>query len=127
MCTQLAFQDTWRVQISPHHCVQWQSFKMNLSCMISIPLDHEIFTPCFTFLDMFQCLQFTVYGDLNRICILLVCENCINLNYVELVDSAYQVYYILLLLSIFILLIFEYDIETPTKNLHLSTLKNYNI
>ena len=100
---------------------------MNLSCVISILLDQEIFTHCFTFLDMFQCLQFTVYGDLNRICVLLVCENCINLNYVELVDSAYQVYYILLLLGIVILLIFEYGIETPTKNLNLSTLKNYNI
>ena len=56
-----------------------------------------------------------------------MCQNCINLNYVELVDSAYQVYYILLLLGIVILLIFEYGIETPTKNLNLSTLKNYNI
>ena len=37
-----------------------------------------------------------VYGNLNRICILLLCENCINLNYVELVHSAFQVYYILL-------------------------------
>ena len=36
---------------------------------------------------------FTVNGNLNRICILLLCENCINLNYVELVDSAFQVYY----------------------------------
>ena len=38
-----------------------------------------------------------VYGNLNRICILLLCENCINLNCVELVDSAFQVYCILLL------------------------------
>ena len=35
--------------------------------------------------------------NLNRICILLLCENCINLNCVELVHSAFQVYYILLL------------------------------
>ena len=27
-------------------------------------------------------------GNLNRICILLLCENCINLNYAELVHSA---------------------------------------
>ena len=50
---------------------------------------------------------FTVYGNLNSICILLLCENCINLNYLELVHCAFQVYYILLRLYIFILLIFE--------------------
>ena len=44
---------------------------------------------------------------MNRICILLLCENCINLNDVELVHGAFQVYHILLLLYIFILLIFE--------------------
>ena len=42
-----------------------------------------------------------------RICILLLGKNCINLNYVELVHRAFQVYYILLLLCIFILLLFE--------------------
>ena len=56
---------------------------------------------------MFQCLLVIVYGNLNRICILLLCENYINLNYVELVFSAFRVYYLLLLLCIFILLIFE--------------------
>ncbi|RAX29056.1 UNVERIFIED_CONTAM: hypothetical protein DQE83_28825, partial [Escherichia coli] len=61
--------------------------------------------------------------NLNRICILLLCENCISLNYVELVHSAFQVYYILLLLYMIILLIFEFAIETPTKNLNSSTLK----
>ena len=30
---------------------------------------------------------FIVYENLNRICILLLCENCVNLNYVELVHS----------------------------------------
>ena len=50
---------------------------------------------------------FTAYGNLSRICILLLCENCINLNYVEVVHGAFQVYYILLLLCIVILLIFE--------------------
>ena len=50
---------------------------------------------------------FILYGNLNTICILLLCENCINLNYVELVHSAFQVYYILLLLCLFILLIFD--------------------
>ena len=51
-------------------------------------------------------LQFRVYGNLNRICILLLCENCINLNYVELLHSAFQVYYILLLFCLLIILIF---------------------
>ena len=55
----------------------------------------------------FSVSEFTVSKNLNRICILLLCENCINLNYVELVYSAFQVYYILLLLCIVILLIFE--------------------
>ena len=51
--------------------------------------------------------KFLVCESLNRICILLLCENCINLNYVEIVYSAFQVYNILLLLCIFILFIFE--------------------
>ena len=61
--------------------------------------------PCFMSLGMFQCLL--VYGNLNRICILLLCENCINIHYVELVYGVFQVYCILLLFSIFTLLIFE--------------------
>ena len=32
---------------------------------------------------------FIVYGNLNRICILLLFENCINLNYAELVHDAF--------------------------------------
>ena len=44
---------------------------------------------------------------LSRIYIFLLCENCINRNCVELVHSAFQVYYVLLLLCIFILLGFE--------------------
>ena len=39
--------------------------------------------------------------------ILLLCENCINVNYTEWLHSAFQVYYILLLLCMFVLLIFE--------------------
>ena len=49
---------------------------------------------------------FTIYGNLKRICILLLCKNCINLNNVELVHNAFQIYYILLL-CLSILLIFE--------------------
>ena len=67
--------------------------------MISIPLHLE-------FLHLVLCLwicscgsQFTVYGNLNRIYILLLCGNCINLNYIELVHNAFQVCYILLLLN----------------------------
>ena len=48
------------------------------------------FLPCFMSLDTFQYLL--VYRNMNRICMLLLCENCINLNYVELVHSAFQVY-----------------------------------
>ena len=51
--------------------------------------------------------QFIVYGNLKRICILLLYENCINLNCIELVHGAFQVYYILLLFCMFILLTFE--------------------
>ena len=47
--------------------------------------------------------KFLVCESLNRICILLLCENCINL----IVDSAFQVYDILLLLCMFIQFIFE--------------------
>ena len=50
---------------------------------------------------------FITYGNLGRICILMLCENCINLNYVELIHSAFQVYYILLVFCLLILLIFE--------------------
>ena len=50
---------------------------------------------------------FRVYENLNRICILLLYENWINLNYVELVHSALGVFYILLLFCLFVLLIFE--------------------
>ena len=50
---------------------------------------------------------FTVYGNLNRICILLLCENCIYLHYVKLVPGAFQVYYSLLLFYICTLLISE--------------------
>ena len=50
---------------------------------------------------------FIVCGNLTRICTLLLCENCINLNCVELLHRGFQAYYILLLFCLFILLIFE--------------------
>ena len=52
-------------------------------------------------------LWFTVCGNLNRICTLLLCENYVNINYIDLVPSAFQIYYILLLFCPFILLFFE--------------------
>ena len=58
-------------------------------------------------LDMFQGLIVYSLWNLNRICILLLCENCINPNSAELVHGAFQVYYILPLHCIFILLIFK--------------------
>ena len=63
-------------------------------------------------------LWFIVYRNLNRICILLVCANYINFNYVEMVHSAFQVYYILLLSHLFCLLI----IESLTLKLQLKIL-----
>ena len=57
----------------------------------------------------------------NGICTLLLCENCINFNYVGLAHSAFQIYYILLLFCLYILLIFECDIESTAKYLNLST------
>ena len=50
---------------------------------------------------------FIVYGNLNRICILLLFENCINLNYAELVHDAFSSLLYPSTFCIFILLIFE--------------------
>ena len=59
--------------------------------------------------------------NLNRICMLLLCEHSINLNCVELVHTAFQVYSILPLFCIHSIKFSEVDIETPTKDLNLST------
>ena len=77
------------------------SVKTSKLSMISIPLDDEISAPDLMSLDMFQCLLVYSLWELNRICILLLCGNCINVNYVELIDNTFQVYYILLLLCTF--------------------------
>ena len=50
--------------------------------------NYLVFAPYFMFLDIFQCLL--AYENLNRICILLVYENCINLNFVELVTVLFK-------------------------------------
>ena len=80
----------------------------NRLCMTSILLDHEIFCTLFYVPGYVPVSPgFTVYGNLNTICVLLLCEDYINLQYVELVHGAFQFLYILLLFCIFILLIFE--------------------
>ena len=85
--------------------------------MISIFLDYENFYTLCSWICS-SVFRFIVYGNLNRICILLLCVNCINL-YVELVHGTFQVYYIFYFLSINSINFWEFDIETPTKNIHL--------
>ena len=75
--------------------------------MISIPLDHEIFHLVLCPWIWSSVSWLILYGNLNRICILLLFENYINLNYVESFHSAFPVYCIFLLFCLFILLIFE--------------------
>ena len=60
--------------------------------MTSAPADHEVLAPCFMCQDVFQCLLVHSLGNLNRIGTLLLCENYVNLNYVELVRSALRIY-----------------------------------
>ena len=52
-------------------------------------LDHETFAPCL--MSCSSASWLIVYGNLNKICILLLCENCVSLNYVELVHNSFQV------------------------------------
>ena len=54
----------------------------------------------------------------------MLCENYINLNYVELVHSAFQTYYILLVLCLFILLIFESLMLKSQLHIFMYLLKN---
>ena len=71
---------------------------------------------------------FTVYGNLNRICILLLCENCTYLHYVKLVHGAFQVYYSLLLFYICILLIFEdLILKSESHSVVFNTLQHYGL
>ena len=53
-----------------------------------------------------------------------MCENCINRNYIELIHSVFQVYYILLLLCIFVVLIFESLILNLKLKILIYLLKN---
>ena len=52
-------------------------------------LGRDTFAPCF--MSCSSVSWSIVYGNLNKICILLLCENCISLNYVELVHNSFQV------------------------------------
>jgi len=75
---------------------------MSLSVCVCVCVSHSLYvSQCVAF--SVNVSMFTVYGNLNRICILLLCENCINLNCVELVHSAFQV----LFFCLFIQLMFE--------------------
>lgn len=58
---------------------------------------------------------------LNGMCTLLLRENCINLNYGELVHSAFSLPYPLTFSYIHSINSREFDIETPIKDLDLST------
>lgn len=78
--------------------------------MVLIPLDHDIFVPCFMSLHVFQCLL--VYENLKRIYILLLCENHVSLNYVESVPCACQGYYTLYVSE------YSFD-DTPKKDIYL--------
>ena len=90
--------------------------------MISISLDREIFAPCFPSLVVFQCLPVYSLWELEQNCFPAITLK-INFNYVELVHSAFQVYYISFNFSVYVYSIdfSEFDIEILTKNFNLST------
>ena len=117
----VAFEKMW-VTFKHFLIFENDSEKGNRLRRIAIPSNHGIFAPSYMSLDMLKCLL--VYRNLNRICILLLCENSINLNHVELVHSVFQVYYIILLLCIFILLIFENLILKLQLKILIYLLKN---
>ena len=74
----------------------------------------------------FSVFWFMVYGNLNRIYILLLCENCVNLNYAELVCSAFQVYYASTLMLIHFINFWSFILKLQLKIL-IFLFKNYNI
>ena len=90
--------------------------------MISIPLDHEFFTPCFMSLHMSHGHLVYSLWELEQNCFPAITLK-INFNYVELVHSAFQVYYISFNFSVYVYSIdfSEFDIEILTKNFNLST------
>ena len=72
--------------------------------MVAIPLDHEMCALCFMSLDTFPCLLVYSIRELEQNLDPTVVWNYKNLNYVELVHGAFQVYNILLLFCIFIVI-----------------------
>ena len=80
------------------------SFLNNVAFLYSLRIGLEVSSLSQNF---FSVSWFIVYGNLKGIGVLLLCENCVNLNYVKLVHSAFQAKCILMLLCILILLIFN--------------------
>ena len=74
--------------------------------MSSIPLDHEIFAPCFMSLDVSMSPSLQSMGTVIDF-VSYWYVNFMNFNYAELLHGTFQIHYILLLFCIFILLIFE--------------------
>ena len=72
--------------------------------MAAMPLDHEMCALCFMSLDTFPCLLVYSIRELEQNLYPTVVWNYKNLNYVELVHGAFQVYNILLLFCIFIVI-----------------------
>ena len=99
----IALENMWF--ILKYLCILSSKIMIRTNCMISILLDHEVFAPCFMSLDIFQCfLVYSLWEHEQNLYPSVLCENCVNLNYVELVHSAFQVHYIFLLFPLFILL-----------------------
>ena len=84
-------------------------------------LAHEIFAPGFTSLDM---LQYILVYSLWELEFVFYCENCINLNYIELVHGTFQVYLSFYFFYIFSLLIFEIFILKLQLKILIYLLKN---
>ena len=98
----------------------------NRLCMISILLHHELFAPVICPGYVLFSL-FTAYVNLNKICIQLLCEICINLNDTEFVHSAFHVYYIPLHFPLVALLILESLIVKFQLKILIYLKSNYNI
>ena len=94
--------------------------------MISILLHHELFAPVICPGYVLVSLS-TAYVNLNKICIQLLFENCINLNDAEFVHSAFQVYYIPLHFPLVTLLILESLIVKFQLKILIYLKNNYSI
>ena len=97
--------------------------------MISIPLDQEILHLVLCPWICFSVFQFIVYGNLNRIfsycCVKIV--YIIIMDTLELVHTAFQVYYSLLLFCLIFPLIFESLILKFQLKILIYLIKNCNI